>query len=95
MNPDQNKLQKGMREIIKQKVVSALCNEESVLQDRKKMYEELEDSDEEMIREARRTHHPEIQPAEVRLQNYQVKGFGRKFQQATAGVKSRDAELMA
>ena len=58
------------------------------------MYEDVEDSEEEVIREARRTHHPEIQPADVRLQNYQVKGFGRKFQQATTGVKTRDAELM-
>ena len=43
------------------------------------MFEDVEDSEEEVIREARRTHHPEIQPADVRLQNYQVKGFGRKF----------------
>ena len=50
-----------------------------MLNDRKKMYEELEDSDEEMLREARRTQHPEIQPADVRLQNYQVKSFGRKY----------------
>ena len=44
------------------------------------MYEDLDDSDAEELREARRTQHPEIQPADVRLQNYQVKSFGRKFQ---------------
>ena len=41
-----------------------------------------------------RSVHPSIQPADIRIQNYQVKGFGKKFQQAVAKVKADDARLM-
>ena len=80
MNPMVNSMATGMRKVIQQKVISALCNEESVTADNKKMFDDTE-------YEAQRTHHPNIQPADVRIQNYQVKGFGKKFQQAVHGVK--------
>ena len=87
MNPMSNGMARGMREVIKQKVWSALCNEESVSADNKKMFDDTE-------YEAQRTAHPSIQPADVRIQNYQVKSFGKKFQQAVQSVKQRDAQLM-
>jgi len=61
-----------MRTVVAQKVQSALCNEEAVTEHRKRMFDDSEDY-------AQRSTHPSIQPADIRIQNYQVKGFGKKF----------------
>lgn len=53
MNPLTNSMANGMREVIKQKVWSALCNEESVVADKKKMFDDTE-------YDAQRSHHPNI-----------------------------------
>ena len=63
MNPLTNSMANGMREVIKQKVWSALCNEDSVAADKKRMFDDTE-------YDAQRSHHPNIQPADVRIQNY-------------------------
>ena len=76
LNPTTNMVAKAMKEVIKQKVYSALCNEESVDQFNKAMYENKrvvydEELNENVViddpSQAQRTHHPEIQPAATRI----------------------------
>ena len=43
MNPMSNSMGTSMREIISKKVVSALCNEETVTENNKKMFDDTED----------------------------------------------------
>ena len=44
--------------------------------------------------EAQRSQNPGIEPAEIRLKNYQIKSFGSRYDQAVTNVKARDAQLM-
>ena len=72
MNPQSNGLANCLRAVVKQKVLSSLCNEESIIADRKKMFDDTE-------YEAQRSQNPGIEPAEIRLKNYQIKSFGSRY----------------
>ena len=43
MNPMSNSMATSMREVISKKVVSALCNDETVTENNKKMFDDTED----------------------------------------------------
>ena len=43
--------------------------------------------------QAKRTHHPEIQPAATRIQTYKHKQFGQKYKDAVEQIKRKDHEL--
>ena len=85
LNPMTNQLANTMRAVIKQKVHSALCNEDAVEAYNKAMYTgkrtvydpDTQDTYEvEDMNKAKRTHHDHIQPAAVRIQSYKHKQFG-------------------
>ena len=39
---------------------------------------------------AKRTHHPDIQPAAIRIQSYKHKQFGQKYKDAVDEIKKKD-----
>lgn len=91
-----------MRQVIKAKVHSALCNEEAFQAHDKAMYvgkREMFDKETEEFYEvydtkfAKRTPHPDIQPSSVRIRNYKAKSFGKKYEQARDAVKANDHAL--
>lgn len=102
LNPMTNQLANSMKQIIRHKVHSALCNEESVEIFNKAMYEGKiaqydADLEENVLvddpSQAQRTHHPEIQPAAIRIQTYKHKQFGQKYKDAVDEIKRKDHQL--
>lgn len=102
LNPMANHLANSMRAIIKQKVHSALCNEDSVDQFNKAMFEgkrvKYDKHMEELVtvedpRYAQRTQHNDIPPATSRIQQYKHKTFGNKYKDAVEAVKTKDHSL--
>ena len=88
-----------MRNVIKNKLHSALCDEDQVEKFNKAMYIgkrvvfDKEEGEQIMIDDpscGERTHHPDIQPAATRIQNYKHKTFGKKYTDAVDSVKQND-----
>jgi len=78
-----------MRAVIKQKVHSALCNDDAFEAADKAKYEDkvavYDKVTEELVTgdaPAERTAHKDIQPSSVRIKNYKHKMFGKRYEQA-------------
>lgn len=75
LNPNADSLQAAMRSMIKNKVLSVLCNDQAYKEYRASMFEpdpNLENAS------AKRSVHPEIPPADVRIKQYRTKNMSTK-----------------
>ena len=90
MNPMVNSMRNAMREVIKTKMRSALCDEDQMAEVKRRMYEQEEYS---YIKGPMRSAHPDIPPPEDRIKAFktkQLKHLGEAYDQ----VKANDAKLI-
>lgn len=80
----------AMSKIIKNKMRSALCDEDAVAETKAKMYEDPDY----WIKRPQRSAHPDILPAEARINQYRRQGFGKKIHEKINEVKENDARLL-
>ena len=89
LNPTANGMKNAMRDVIKTKIRSALCDEEQMEEVRKKMFEpSFHDGVGSM-----RSIHPDIPPPDTRIKQFKTKGLKQIFD-AENKVKEHDMELI-
>ena len=88
LNPNADSMKVAMRDIVKNKMRSALCDEDAVAAHKASMYED------QPYKPAERTKHPDIPPPEVRISQYRRQGFGKKLNEKVDEVKMEDYKLL-
>ena len=90
LNPKTNSMRNAMREVIKTKMRSALCDEDQMAAVKRKMYEQ---DDYSYIKGPMRSAHPDIPPPEDRIKAFKTKQL-RHLGDAIVDVKENDAKLI-
>ena len=89
LHPMANGLKNAMKKVIKTKIKSALCDEETMKEADAQMF--VDNPDE--IQGAARSVHKDIPPAEFRIRQYKTKQF-KQFNDAIRSVREEDAKLI-
>lgn len=87
MNPNADSMKTAMAGIIKNKMRSALCDEDNIAAHKASMFNNAYGN-------AARTEHHDIAPPEVRINQYKRQTFGKKLNEKINEVKREDARLL-